>query len=120
MQSPTDHLNELASQDYKYGFVTDIESDSVPPGLNEDVIKKISAIKEEPEWLLEWRLKAYEHWLKMTEPRWPKVDYPEVDFQSMVYYSSPKAKKELQSLDEVDPDLLETFDKLGISLDEQK
>ena len=120
MQSPTDHLNELAGQDYKYGFVTDIESDSVPPGLNEDIIKKISAIKEEPEWLLEWRLKAYAHWLKMVEPRWPKVGYPEIDFQSIVYYSSPKAKKDLQSLDEVDPELLETFEKLGISLDEQK
>ncbi len=120
MQSPTDHLDELAGQDYKYGFVTDIESDSVPPGLNADVIKKISAIKEEPEWLLEWRLKAYEHWLQMVEPRWPKVDYSEVDFQSISYYSSPKPKKELQSLDEVDPELLETFEKLGISLDEQK
>ena len=94
MQSPTDHLNELAGQEYKYGFVTDIESAAIEPGLNEDVIRRISSIKKEPDWLLEWRLKAYRHWLDMVEPRWPKVGYPEIDFQSIVYYSSPKPKKE--------------------------
>ena len=102
MQSPTDHLNELAGQEYKYGFVTDIESETLPPGLDDDVIRTISAIKEEPEWLLEWRLKAYHHWLKMEEPKWAKVVYPEIDYQAISYFSAPK-KKELASLDEVDP-----------------
>ena len=88
--------------------------------MNEDTIRKISAIKKEPEWLLEWRLKAYRHWLGMKEPRWPKASYPEIDFNSIVYYSSPKRKKNLESLDEVDPEILEAFEKLGISLDEQK
>ena len=120
MGNSTEHLGELAEQEYKYGFVTDIDSDAVPPGLNEDIVRKISAIKKEPEWLLEWRLKAYRHWIDMKEPDWPKASYPEIDFNSIVYYSSPKPKKELSSLDEVDPEILETFEKLGISLDEQK
>ena len=95
MENSTEHLDELAEQEYKYGFVTDIDSDSIPPGLSEDIVRKISSIKEEPDWLLEWRLKAYRHWLGMTEPSWPKATYPKVDFNSIVYYSSPKPKKKL-------------------------
>jgi len=112
-------IQEFADQEYKYGFVTEIDSDTLPPGLSEDVIRHISTKKEEPEWLLEFRLKAYRHWLKMEEPHWAKVDYPPVDYQAISFFSAPK-KKELKSLDEVDPELLETFDKLGIPLDEQK
>ncbi len=113
-------LRELARQDYKWGFVTDIEADTVPPGLNEDVIRFISAKKHEPEWLLEWRLKAYRHWLTMPEPHWAKVNYPPIDYQAISYYSAPKQKPALASLDEVDPELLETYEKLGIPLHEQK
>jgi Fe-S cluster assembly protein SufB len=113
-------LDEVTTSEYKYGFVTDIEADEAPKGLNEDIIKFISAKKEEPAWLLEWRLKAFDQWKKMTEPDWANVVYPKPDFQDIIYYSAPKAKKELDSLDEVDPELLKTFDKLGISLDEQK
>jgi len=112
-------IEGLAQQEYKYGFVTDIEADQVPPGLSEDVIRLISAKKEEPEWLLEWRLKAYRHWLTMVEPQWPNVNYEPIDYQAISYYSAPK-KKKLESLDEVDPDLLETYDKLGIPLREQE
>lgn len=113
-------LDEVTSTEYKYGFVTDIEADEAPKGLNEDIIKFISAKKEEPSWLLEWRLKAFEQWQNMVEPDWANVDYPKPDFQDIIYYSAPKPKKELESLDEVDPELLKTFDKLGISVDEQK
>lgn len=113
-------LEELTSSDYKYGFETLIENDSAPKGINEDIVRFISAKKDEPEWMLEWRLKAYRHWLTLKEPKWPNVKYPKIDFQDIIYYSAPKPKKELQSLDEVDPDLLETFKKLGISLEEQK
>lgn len=113
-------LNEVTSSDYKYGFVTDIESDKAPKGLNEDIIRFISKKKEEPEWMLEWRLKAYAQWLTMKEPKWPHVSYPDIDFQDSYYYAAPKPKKQLNSLDEVDPELLKTFEKLGISLDEQK
>jgi Fe-S cluster assembly protein SufB len=113
-------IEQLANREYKYGFVTDIESISLPPGLNEDIISQLSAIKKEPEWMLEWRLKAYRHWLKMKEPHWPNVHYPPIDYQAISYYSAPKKKPELSSLDEVDPELLSTFEKLGISLDEQK
>ncbi len=120
MSSSTDQLNEFTDREYKYGFVTDIESDTVPPGLNEDIIRKISAIKEEPDWLTEWRLDAFRHWQTLTEPTWPHVKYNQVDFQDLIYYSAPKPKKKLDSLDEVDPELLETFEKLGIPLDEQK
>lgn len=120
MTATTDTIEELANREYKYGFVTDIETDTVPPGLNEDVIRYISAKKNEPEWLLQWRLEAYRHWLTMTEPTWPKVSYEPVDYQAISYYSAPKPKKKLASLDEVDPDLLETFNKLGIPLEEQK
>lgn len=113
-------LEDFTNQQYKYGFVTDIDEDTFPPGLNENVIRNISAIKQEPEWLLEWRLKAYHHWGKMKEPRWAKVEYPPIDYQAISYYSAPKKKKELESLDEVAPELLETYNKLGIPLEEQK
>jgi len=108
------------SEPYKYGWVTDIESESVPPGLNEETIRLISEKKGEPEFMLEWRLKAFRNWVKMVEPKWPNVEYPPIDYQAITYYSAPKPKKELQSLDEVDPALLETFSKLGIPLTEQK
>jgi Fe-S cluster assembly protein SufB len=107
-------------QPYKYGFVTDIDSDTVPPGLNEDVIRLISAKKGEPAFLLEWRLKAYRHWLTMQEPRWANVTYADIDYQAIRYYSSPKQQKKWESLEQVDPKLLETFEKLGIPLGEQK
>ena len=113
-------LQNLVNQPYKHGFVTDIESDVVPKGLSEDVIRQISRIKNEPEWLLEFRLQAYRHWLTMAEPMWPNVKYPKIDFQNISYYSAPKAKKKLNSLDEVDPELRRTFEKLGVPLHEQK
>ena len=113
-------LDEVTSSEYKYGFYTDIETETAPKGLTEDTIRFISAKKNEPEWMLEYRLKAFRHWLKLEEPKWPHVKYPEIDFQDIIYYAAPKKKKGPESLDEVDPDLLETFDKLGISLDEQK
>ena len=113
-------LDEITASDYKYGFTTDIESDKVPPGLNEKVIHMISAKKNEPEWMLEWRLDAFRIWSDMEEPEWPNVTYEKPDFQAISYYSAPKQKKELDSLDEVDPELLKTFERLGISLDEQK
>lgn len=113
-------LNEVTNQEYKYGFVTNIESDKAPKGLNEDIVRFISQKKNEPEWMLEWRLNAFRQWLKMTEPSWAHVQYEPIDYQDIHYYSAPKPKKELASLDEVDPELLETFNKLGISLEEQK
>src|SRR5438874_7450386 len=113
-------VEQIANQDYKYGFVTDIESDQAPPGLNEDIVRLISHKKEEPEWLLEWRLKALRHWQAMKEPEWANVTYGPIDYQSICYYSAPKQKKKLNSLDEVDPELRATFAKLGISLEEQK
>jgi Fe-S cluster assembly protein SufB len=113
-------LQKVVNQPYKHGFVTNIESETIPKGLSEDVVRLISAKKEEPEWMLEFRLKAYRHWLTMTEPTWALVDYPAIDFQNMVYYSAPKQKKQHGSLDEVDPELLRTFEKLGIPLTEQK
>jgi Fe-S cluster assembly protein SufB len=114
-------LERWRSQEYKYGFYTDIEADSAPPGLNEDIVRLISAKKNEPEWLLEWRLKAYRHWLTMVEPTWANVHYPPIDYQSIVYYSAPKqAKDGPQSLEEVDPKLLETYEKLGIPLHERE
>ena len=118
--SEKDELRELADREYEYGFVTDVESDALPPGLDETTIKKISRLKCEPEWLLEFRLKAYRHWITMTDPSWAKVKRNTIDYQQIIYYSAPKAKKSIDSLDEVDPELLETFEKLGISLDEQK
>ncbi|HMF11432.1 MAG TPA: Fe-S cluster assembly protein SufB [Gemmataceae bacterium] len=120
MSTATSTIEELANREYKHGFVTDIEADTLPRGLSEDVIRAISAKKDEPNWLLEWRLKAYRHWLTMKEPRWPNVRYAEIDYQDIIYYSAPKPKKQLKSLDEVDPALLATFEKLGISLEEQK
>ncbi len=112
---------EMANREYKHGWVTDIESDELPPGLNEDTIRHISAKKDEPEWLLEWRLKAFRHWQTMEEPHhWANVQYPPVDYQAHSYYSAPKKKPTLSSIDEVDPELLRTFAKLGIPLDEQK
>ncbi len=119
MSNSSSNIEELVNKEYKYGFVTDIETDTVPPGLNEDVIRLISAKKEEPEWLLEWRLKAYRHWLTMVEPTWPNVHYPRINYQDIIYYSAPKQKEGPKSLDEVDPQLLETYAKLGISLEEQ-
>jgi Fe-S cluster assembly protein SufB len=113
-------LEDVTSSDYKYGFVTDIEQEFAPKGLNEEVIRFISAKKQEPEWMLEWRLKAFREWLKMKEPKWANVHYPKIDFQDIYYYAAPKPKKQLSSLDEVDPEILKTFEKLGISLDEQK
>ena len=114
-------VETLVNKEYKYGFVTDIESDSAPKGLNEDIIRLISAKKGEPDWLLEWRLKAFRGWLKMTEPHnWPNIKYTPVDYQSLRYYSAPRTAKPLGSLDEVDPKLLETYQKLGIPLTEQK
>ena len=112
-------IDSRLKADYEYGFVTDIESETLPPGLDKNIIRTISAKKEEPEWLLEWRLKAYRHWLNMEEPQWANVTYPKIDYQAISYFSQPK-KKELSSLDEVDPDLLATYDKLGIPLEEQK
>ncbi len=113
-------LDEVTNTEYKWGFVSNIESDNAPAGLNEDIVRFISHKKNEPEWLLEWRLKAFRHWLTMTEPKWPNVDYPEINFQDIIYYSAPKQKVTLNSLDELDPEIKATFDKLGISLEEQK
>src|SRR5215468_701892 len=114
-------ISEIAQAEYKAGFVTDIEADVIAPGLSEDVIRLISAKKNEPEFLLQWRLKAYRHWLTMTEPTWPNVHYPPIDYQSIVYYAAPKQKKDApKSLDEVDPKLLETYEKLGIPLRERE
>ncbi|MDB9379193.1 Fe-S cluster assembly protein SufB, partial [Nodularia sphaerocarpa] len=111
----------LVNQPYKYGFITDIEADTIPRGLNEDVVRLISSKKNEPQFMLDFRLRCYRQWLKMTEPTWPSVKYPPIDYQNIIYYSAPKKKKaKLNSLDEVDPTLLETFEKLGISLTEQK
>jgi len=113
-------IEALVNKEYQYGFVTDIESDTIPPGLTEETVRLISAKKSEPDWLLEWRLKAFRRWQTMTEPRWPNVKYGHIDYQAQTYYSAPKSVKPLQSLDEVDPELLKTYEKLGISLTEQK
>jgi Fe-S cluster assembly protein SufB len=120
MSTATETIEGFVKQEYKYGFVTDIEADSAPPGLNEDIVRFISQKKNEPEFLLEWRLKAYRHWLTMKEPTWPHVQYPPIDFQKSIYYSAPKKKGDgPKSLDEVDPKLLETYEKLGIPLNER-
>ncbi|RYX81266.1 Fe-S cluster assembly protein SufB [bacterium] len=120
MSTETQTIEALASQEYKAGFVTDIESETLPRGLSEDIVRTISAKKGEPEWLLEWRLKAYRHWLTLEEPHWLNAHYPELDYQDIIYYSAPKPKAKLASMDEVDPKLVETFNKLGIPLEEQK
>ena len=113
-------IDQQVKQPYKYGWSTDIESELAPKGLNEDIIRLISEKKEEPEWMLEWRLKAYRHWLKMEEPTWPNVTYPPIDYQAIHYYAAPKQQTAPESLDDIDPKLLETFEKLGIPLQEQK
>jgi Fe-S cluster assembly protein SufB len=124
MPNPTSQstpIEELVSQEYKWGFVTDVEADVVPKGLNEDIIRMISAKKHEPEFMLEWRLKAYRHWLTMEEPRWANVSYPPIDYQDIYYYAAPKTlKSRPKSLDEVDPEILRTYEKLGIPLREQE
>ena len=120
MSTSTDAIEELATREYKYGFVTDVEADALPPGLNEDIVRRISAIKKEPEWLLEWRLKAFRVWQTMKEPTWQNVHYNPIDYQKIIYYSAPKQKPSLKSLDEVDPEVRKTFEKLGIPLEEQK
>lgn len=120
MSKDMDLLEELTTSDYKYGFYTDIEADEAPPGLSEDIVRFISAKKKEPEWMLEWRLQAYREWIKMTEPSWPNVYYTKPDFQAIKYYSAPKQKVTINSLDEIDPELRRTFERLGISLKEQE
>src|SRR5680860_418814 len=126
MSAPTtttgisDEVRELANQEYRYGFVTDLDTDVAPKGLNEDIIRLISTKKNEPDWLLEWRLRAYQHWITLAEPTWQHVTYGPVDYQDIIYYAAPKPKKQLASMDEVDPELREMFDKLGISLAEQE
>ena len=121
MSTPVNNIEELTNKEYKYGFFTEVETDTVPPGLNEDVIRLISAKKNEPEFMLEWRLKAYRHWLTLKEPSWANVHYPPIDYQSIVYYSAPKSQEDRpKSLDEVDPELLKTYEKLGIPLREQE
>ena len=113
-------LNAVTQEEYKYGFHTDIETETIPKGLNEDVVRLISGKKEEPEWLLEFRLKAFRHWQKMKMPTWPHLKIPEINYQDIIYYAAPKQGAKYESMDEVDPELLETFDKLGIPLNEQK
>lgn len=120
MCAEIDILETVTQGEYKYGFISDIESDAAPKGLNEDIIRLISSKKKEPSFMLEWRLKAYRHWLSMKEPNWQNVHYPSINYQDIIYYSAPKPKKQLNSMDEVDPELRSTFEKLGISLDEQK
>ena len=120
MSTELEKIESLTKREYKYGFVTDIEADSLPPGLNEEIIRALSAKKNEPEFMVEWRLNAYRKWQTMKEPRWAKVNYPEIDYQKIVYYSAPKNRKKLNSLDEVDPELLKTYEKLGIPLAEQE
>jgi Fe-S cluster assembly protein SufB len=117
----TSTIEQFASQEYKFGFITEVEQEIVPPGLSEDVVRLISAKKDEPEWMLEWRLKAFRHWLTMEEPRWPNVHYPPIDYQAMSYWAGPKKKGDgPKSLEEVDPEILETYKKLGIPLKEQE
>src|SRR5208337_3692510 len=117
MSTATETIEGLVQKEYKYGFYTDVEADSAPPGLNEDIVRLISAKKNEPRFMLDWRLKAYRHWLTMVEPTWPHVHYPPIDYQDIIYYSAPRQK--LKSLDEVDPELLKTYEKLGVPLEER-
>jgi Fe-S cluster assembly protein SufB len=119
MSTSTQSIEELATQEYKYGFVTDVESDAVPRGINEDIVRMIWERKQEPEWMLEWRLRAFRAWREMREPHWPNVRYPAINYQDIIYYAAPKPKKQLSSLDEVDPEIRRTFEKLGIPLEEQ-
>ncbi len=121
MSDSSNTIETFAKQEYKWGFVTDIESDAIPRGLNEDVVRLISRKKQEPEWLLEWRLKAFRHWQTMTEPTWANVHYPKIDYQDIIYYAAPKSQKDApKSLDDVDPELLKTYEKLGIPLRERE
>src|SRR6185312_2653781 len=121
MSTQAQDLEALANQEYKYGFVSEIESDTVPRGLNEDIVRMISAKKNEPEFMLEWRLRAYRQWTKMTEPTWQNVHYPPIDYQDVIYYSAPKTAADApKSLDEVDPELLATYEKLGVPLRERE
>lgn len=124
MSTNVNTIRDLAERDYKWGFVTDIEHEQVPKGLNEEIIRTISAKKEEPAFMLEWRLKAFRHWMSLekaqAEPKWANIKYPPIDYQNMVYYSAPKQKPGLKSLDELDPEILRTYEKLGIPLNEQK
>ena len=119
MERKDDILDEVTSGEYKYGFVTDIDTETLPKGLSEEVVRRISRIKGEPEWMTDYRLKAYRHWLTLAMPRWPHLDLPEIDFQDIIYYAAPKKKPRLASMDEVDPELKATFDKLGVPLEEQ-
>jgi Fe-S cluster assembly protein SufB len=119
-EASTETLEDYTKSDYKYGFTSNIDTELIPKGLNEDTIRLISSKKEEPQWLLEWRLEAFRHWETLTEPKWPNVKYPPVNYQDIIYYADPKPKKTLNSLDEVDPELLKTYEKLGISIVEQK
>jgi Fe-S cluster assembly protein SufB len=118
MPTETSEIETLANREYKWGFITDIEADAAPPGLNEEIVRFISLKKGEPDWMLQWRLKAFRHWLTLEEPHWAKVHHPPIDYQSTIYYSAPKAK--LKSLDEVDPELMKTYEKLGIPLHERE
>ena len=121
MPTPQSDIEILATQEYKYGFISDVESDDAPPGLTEDTVRFISAKKNEPEWLLEWRLKAFRHWLTMTEPTWHNVHYPPIDYQAATYYSAPKKKNAgATTAEEIDPELLRTYEKLGIPLKERE
>jgi len=120
MTDQTKIIEDFANREYEAGFVTDVEQETLPPGLDEDIVRLISERKGEPQWLLDWRLKAYRHWLEMSEPRWPNVTYQDVDYQAISYYAAPKQQKQLESLDDVDPEILSTYKKLGIPLEEQK
>jgi Fe-S cluster assembly protein SufB len=123
MSTDTKTIEVLANREYQYGFVTAIEADAVPRGLNEDIVRLISAKKNEPEWMLDWRLKSYRHWAGLqksdAEPKWANIHYGPIDYEDIVYYSAPKPKAKLNSLEEVDPEMLATFEKLGIPLTEQ-
>jgi len=120
MSSSTQTFEQLTRKEYEAGFVTDVESEQIPRGLSEDVVRLISRKKDEPEFMLEWRLRAFRHWLTMKEPSWAFVKYPPIDYQDIIYYSAPKKRTALNSLDEVDPEILRTYEKLGIPLEEQK
>ncbi|OZA94319.1 MAG: Fe-S cluster assembly protein SufB, partial [Rhizobiales bacterium 39-66-18] len=120
VQETVEQVRRIDVEQYKYGFVTDIESEKAPKGLSEDIVRFISAKKNEPAWMLDWRLDAYRRWLTMREPEWARVSYPKIDYQDLYYYSAPKKKPELASLDEVDPEILKTYEKLGIPLREQE
>src|SRR5437763_15263716 len=118
VQETVDRVRRIDVDQYRYGFETTIESEKAPKGLSEDTVRFISAKKNEPAWMLEWRLEAYRRWLTMTEPSWARVHYPKIDYQDLYYYSAPKPKKELSSIDEIDPEILKTYEKLGITLRE--